>query len=178
VAPQPGSAVPGGTLTVGTDSNAEAQRFVATLVGTLFCGCSPSSVHNEQYGDTVVSTVALPPDLAGGIAPSWAVYRGWIIAGSSPAQVKAAVDAARSGATLATNPDYTAVMSQVGSSNNGSLFVDIQPLLGAIRATLSPAEQAQFDKDVAPNVTPLKAFGVAVHNATDHVSVDAFTLIQ
>jgi hypothetical protein len=66
----------------------------------------------------------------------------------------------------------------VGGSNNGSLFIDIQPMLSAIRATLSPAERSQFDTDIAPNLKPLKAFGMATHNASDHVSIDMFTLIQ
>ena len=172
------TSIPGGAIVIGTDSASAAQQFAESLLQTL-CGtdCS-SSITTEQDGDATISTLAVPFLDTPGFDPSWSVYHGWIVIGSSPQQVRAAIDADRSGHTLATNPDYTAVMSQVGGSNNGSLFIDIQPMLRAIRATLSPADQSQFDTDVAPNLKPLKAFGVATHNASDHVSIDMFTLIQ
>ena len=172
------TSIPGGAIVIGTDSASAAQQFAESLLQTL-CGtdCS-SSITTEQDGDATISTLPVPFLDTPGFDPSWSMYHGWIVIGSSPQQVRAAIDADRSGHTLATNPDYTAVMSQVGGSNNGSLFIDIQPMLRAIRATLSPADQSQFDTDVAPNLKPLKAFGVATHNASDHVSIDMFTLIQ
>lgn len=170
----------GGTLVVGTDSDSAAQQFVTSLM-TFACGgqaCDPTQVTQQQDGDAVISS--LPGDVLGisGIQPSWAVYHGWMIVGSSPDQVKAALDADRSGATLSSNPNYSAVMSQVGGSNNGAVYVDIQQLLTVIRGSLSPDDQHTFDTNVAPNVKPLKAFGAAEHNASDHVTINMFTLIQ
>ena len=172
------TSIPGGAIVVGTDSTSAAQQFAGSLEQTLCGGDCSSSLTTQQDGDATISTLAIPFLDTPGFAPSWSVYHGWILIGSSPEQVKAAIDADRSGNTLASNPDYTAVMSQVGGSNNGSLFIDVQPMLSAIRATLSPADQSHFDTDVAPNLKPIKAFGVATHNAGDHVSINVFTLIQ
>ena len=172
------TSLPGGALVIGTDSNAAAQQFVDSLVQTVCGGDCTSSITTEQDGDATISTLNAPFLDTPGFEPSWSVYHGWIVIGSSTEQVKAAIDADRGGNTLASNPDYTAVMSQVGGSNNSALFIDIQPMLSAIRATLTPADQSQFDTNIAPNLKPLKAFGVATHNASDHVSIDMFTLIQ
>ena len=176
--PDSSPALPGGAIVIGTDSEAAAQRFVGTLVQML-CSedCTPS-ISTQNDGGATISTLTFPSDFESAYQPSWSVYKGWIIIGSSAQQIKAAVDADRGGATLATNPDYVAVMSQVGASNNGSMFIDIQPLLSVIRATLSPDDQSNFDRDIAPNLKPFKAFGVATHNASDHVSINVFTLIQ
>ena len=176
--PDTQATVPGGAVVVGTDSDSAAQQFVDSLMQTVCAGDCSSAITTEHDGDATISTLAVPFLDTPGFEPSWSVYHGWIIVGSSPSQVKAALDADRDGNTLAANPDYTAVMGQVGGSNNGSLFIDVQPMLSAIRATLSPADQSHFDSDIAPNVKPLKAFGMATHNASDHVSIDMFTLIQ
>ena len=143
---------------------------------TLCAGDCTSSIA-KQDGDATISTLTVPFLDTPGFDPSWSVYHGWILIGSSPEQVKAALDANRGGATLTSNPDFTAVMSQVGGSNNGSMFIDIQPMLSAIRATLSSADQSQLDTNIAANLKPLKAFGMATHNSPDHVSIDMFTLI-
>ena len=171
--------IPGGAIVIGTDSNSGAQQFADSFVQTVCSGDCGSSITTEHDGDATISTLALPFVGTDGLQPSWSVYHGWIIIGSSPAQVKAALDANRGGNTLAGNPDYTAVMSQVGgSNNNSSLFIDIQPMLNAIRGALSPTDQSHFDTDIAPNLKPLEAFGLATHNASDHVSIDMFTLIK
>jgi hypothetical protein len=176
----PSSQPLGGALIVGTDSDAAAQHFVTSLM-TAACGgaaCDPTQVTQQQDGNTVISS--LPADLFGvsGIQPSWAVVHGWIIAASSPEQVKAAIDGDRNGSTLTANPNYTAVMGQVGSRNNGALYLDIQQMLSVVRSTLSADDQRNFDTNVAPDLKPLKAFGAAVHNASDHVTINMFTLIQ
>lgn len=170
--------IPGGAIVIGTDSNSAAQHFADSLGQALCAGECGSSITTQRDGDATISSLPLPFGDTTDLEPSWSVYHGWIVLGSSPEQVRAALDANRGGATLASNPDYTAVMSQVGGSNNGSLFIDVQPMLSAIRAALSPADQSHFDTDIAPNLKPLKAFGVATHNASDHVSIDMFTLIQ
>lgn len=172
------TSIPGGAIVIGTDSPSAAQQFAGSFLQLLCAGDCSSSITTQQDGDATISTVAVPFLDTPGFAPSWSVYHGWIVIGSSPEQVKAAIEANRSGNTLASNPDYAAVMSQVGGSNNGSLFIDIQPMLSAIRASLAPADRSHFDTDIAPNLKPLKAFGVATHNAADHVSINAFTLIQ
>ena len=176
--PDSSPAIPGGAIVIGTDSDAAAQRFVDTLVQTLCSDeCTPS-ISTQDDGGATISTLTFPSDSLSAYEPSWTVYKGWIIIGSSAQQVKAAVDADRNGATLATNPDYAAVMSQVGASNTGSMFIDVQPMLSVIRAALSPDDRSSFDRDVAPNLKPFKAFGLATHNASDHVSINVFTLIQ
>ena len=177
--PSASSDTPGGAIVIGTDSDSVAQTVVTNLMN-LICDCAasdPTQVTQEPYAGTMISSLPDSFGGSGGIDPSWAVFHGWIIAGSSPDQVKAALDADRTGATLTANPDYTAVMSQVGGSNNGEYFVDVQPLLSVIRGALPPDAQSQYDHDVAPNLKPLKAFGMAVHNAADHVTINAFALI-
>ncbi|MGH7685745.1 MAG: DUF3352 domain-containing protein [Candidatus Dormibacteria bacterium] len=171
--PESGANVPGGALAIGTDSDSAAQQFMSNLVATVCNGflCDASQLTHQQYDGADITSVA-PSTVASGIDPSWAVFHGWIITGSTPDQVRAALDADRSGHNVTGNADYGAVMSQVGgSSNNGSFFVDVQPLLSAFHASMPSDLQAEYLK-------PLKAFGMAVHNASDHVSIDMFTLIQ
>lgn len=175
LSPSADASEPGGAVVVGTDSQNAAEQFVSNLMATACSGsCDPSQVTQQDDGGVVIWSL---PAIDSGLAPSWAVAHGWIIVGSSVAQVKAAVDAQRSGATLSSSPGFQAVMSHVGTSNNGLAYVDIQSLLGVIRASVPPDAQQAFDSAVA-NVRPLRAFGLATHNASDHVSITMFTLIR
>lgn len=178
--PASGATVPGGALAIGTDSQSAAQQFMTGLVATVCSGflCDASQLTHQQYDGADITSVS-PSTGASGFEPSWTVVNGWIIAGSTPDQVKAAVDAYHSGHNVTGNADYGAVMSQVGGgSNNGAFFADVQPLLSAIRAAMPSDLQSQYDSSVGPNLKPIKAFGMAVHNASDHVSFNLFTLIQ
>lgn len=175
LSPSADPSTPGGAIVVGTDSQSAAEQFVSNLIATVCSGsCDPSQVTRQDDGGVVISSL---PAIDAGLAPSWAVDRGWIIVGSSAAQVKAAIDGRRSGATLASSPDFQAVMNRVGSSNNGLAYVDIQSVLGVVRASLSPSDQSGFDSAVA-NLKPLRAFGLTTRNASDHVSINMFTLIR
>jgi hypothetical protein len=175
LAPVSSGSTPGGAVVVGTDSQSAAEQFVGNLVQSV-CGgtCDTSQVTRQDDAGVVISSLR---EVSSGLAPSWAVDHGWIIVGSSAEQVKAAVDAHRSGTTLSSSPDYQAVMSHVGTSNNGMAYVDIQALLGAIRTSLSPGEQSSFDSTVA-TLKPVHAAGLATRNSSDHVSISVFTLVR
>jgi hypothetical protein len=65
----------------------------------------------------------------------------------------------------------------VSTSNNDVLYVNVQAILAAIRATLSTGDRSFFDAVIAPSLRPLTAIEITGTNASDHVSSTFFLKI-
>jgi Protein of unknown function (DUF3352) len=176
-----GQTLPAGALLFDTDSTAAAQTFLDNLMSSVCrqsSACDPSRVTRQVDNGVTISSVPVSNAGGSGVQPSWAVSNGWAIIASSPAEVRAVLDSHASGSTISTSPNYQAVASHVGTSNNGMLYVDVPAVLRAIRTALPPSAQASYDSGAAPYLNHFGAVELATRNASDHMTFTLFVQIR
>ena len=81
-----------------------------------------------------------------------------LLAGLGDTFVKSVLDTP-SGASLADQSRYRAVMDAAGSTNSGQVYVDVQGVIAAVVPLLSATEAATFERDVRPYLQPIAAVG-------------------
>ena len=176
----PGQRTPAGGLVFSTDSNSAAQSFLDKLASSLCSSsssCDASHLATQTYRGASISSV--PISSSGTVVePSWAVSSGWAIIGSSPAEVRAILDARATGASIGTAPSYTKVVTEVSGSNNAFFYMDVHAVAGAVRGALPQQDQAAYDTSVAPYLNPFRAVGMSEQNASDHITISVFALVQ
>jgi len=150
-----GSAVPGGALLLGVDDAAAVRGFLDRLAG----GSSAlAATHTETYRGAQITSLAVGVLGDTGIAPAYAVTGGMAIIGSSPAEVRAAIDAHASGARVTTAPGFVAA----GGFSPGDpiLYLDLDRIRSAVEGVL-PADVANtYDTDLKANLAPLHALRI------------------
>ncbi len=176
----PGAHVPSGALLIATDSSSATQSFLDQLA-TRACaatqGCGSPAATRQTYQGVTVSTITIRGVDGSELSPSWAVDNGWAIVASTPAEVRAVIDAKR-GSNITTSPQYRAVAGQVGSNNNSMFYLNVQKLVAAVRAVLPADAGATFDAQVAPYLAPLQAIGSSSHSFSDHITTTEFVLFR
>ena len=133
-----------------------AERLVSQLDALLgFSGLGRVTTRDYQ-GIAVhrieTTSVTLPGADA---APTYALAGDALIVGLDEDIVVSIIDARRGGSTLSADADYVAVSSRAGTENNGSLYMDLEELVGMLGRTGLGAEERAF-------LAPLRAVGVAV----------------
>lgn len=126
----------------------------------------PSPAPSDQSPDT--STIALNTSTYKGIAIttygsptepvtlSYAVTDKLMIVGSSDAQVKRVVDTLQGGSAISDSGNYKDAIHD--QSNSGMAFVDIDRIAAAARDALDARQRADYDRNVAKYVKPLRSF--------------------
>jgi hypothetical protein len=176
----PGAQIPSGALLIATDSSTAAQRFLdqlATTVCPAAQGCGSSAVTQQTYKGVTISSITISGANTSELSPSWAVDDGWAIVASTPAEVRAVIDAKRGG-NITTSPQYQAVARQVETTNNGMFYLNVQALVAAVRAVLPADVGATFDQQVAPYLAPVGAIGSSSRSFSDHILTTVFVLIR
>ena len=174
----PGATVPSGALLLATDSSSALQSFLDQLATTVCSGAQAcGSPTKAAYRGVTISSLTLQGVDPAQLSPSWAVENGWAIIASTPAEVRAVIDA-KQGTNITTSPQYQTVAGQVGASNDGMFYFNVRALVAAVRAVLPADSRATFDQQVAPYVTPIQALGIASHSFSDHVATTEFVLIR
>jgi hypothetical protein len=176
----PAAKVPSGALLIATDSSGAVQSFLDQLA-TRLCSagqaCGSATPTQQTYQGVTISAITISGADTSELSPAWAVDNGWVILASTPAEVRAVIDARR-GSNIATSPQYRAVAGQVGTSNDGMFYVNVQRLVTAVRAVLPADARATFDQQVAPYLTPIQAIGTSVRSFGDHIATSEFVLIR
>jgi hypothetical protein len=175
----PGAQVPSGALLIATDSSTAVSSFLDQLAHTICSGsaaCSSTAATRRTYEGVIISTINVPGAASSELSPSWAVDNGWAIVASTPAEVRAVIDARR-GSNITTSQQYQAVAGQLGTSSTGMFYLNVRALVSAVRAVLPAASRATFDQQVAPYLAPVQAIGVSSHASSDHITTSEFVLI-
>ena len=176
----PGASVPSGALLLATDGSAALQNFLDQLADTLCSaaqGCGSSTATRQTYQGVAISTITIRGADSSQLSPSWAMVNGWAIVASTPAEVRAVIDAKR-GSNITTSPQYQAVAGQVDTTNNGMFYLNVHALIAAVRAVLPADIRATYDQQIAPYVTPVQAIGASSRSYGDHIATSEFVLIR
>jgi Protein of unknown function (DUF3352) len=175
-----GTQVPSGALLIGTNSSGAAQSFLDGLTSAACSAanaCGSSRVTRQTYQGVTISTITIPNVNAAELGPSYAVDDGWAIVASTAAEVRAVVDAKRSG-NITISPQYRVVAGQIGASNDGMFYLNVQAIVAAVRTVLPADARVIFDQQVAPYLKPIQAIGSSAQFFKDHVATSEFVLIR
>ncbi len=129
-----------------------------------------------MYEGVGISALRLPGG-GGAIAPAYAVTNGVAIIASSPEEIRDAIDARSRHRAVTSSPNFTNAMAATGTRGTGLVYVDVRGVAAAIRRSLPPDLAAEFDRDVAPNLAPVRAFAVTSTGSTREMSVRMFLAI-
>jgi len=176
----PTATVPSGALLIATDGSSAVQNFLDQLANTLCSGaqgCGSSTATRTTYHGVSISSITIAGVDGSQLSPSWAMVNGWAIVASTPAEVRAVIDA-KQGTNITASPPYQAVAGQVGTTNNGMFYLNVQALVAAVRAVLPADIRATYDQQTAPYVMPVQAIGSSSRSYSDHIATSEFVLIR
>ena len=91
-----------------------------------------------------------------GLAPSYAALDGMGILASSPAELKAVIDAHVAGSNITADPTYKAASAGSLAKPSGIMYLNVAHVVAAVEK-LVPASAA-IDARTAADLAPLKAF--------------------
>jgi hypothetical protein len=181
----PGSGLlPDGAWLIGTDDEAGMQRFVDGVadwaIGALGHPISGGvQLKRETYRGVEISflEIAHPGLLSVGIQPAFAVSDGLAVVASSLDEAKAVLDARATGAILASGDRFQTARAEAPGSEAAMLYVDVEAVGRAIRSALTGEGLAEFDRNVVPDLTPVKAYILGVAADPNRSTVRMFVLI-
>ena len=198
--------LPAGAILLGTDDARSMNAFFARLLalaegaaGSSFGGSgagssfgSPSGVAvtppaghvtKSTYRGAVITSWTFPMlgQLGAGeaFAPSYAVLDGMGILASTPDEVKAIIDAHKSGATIASDPTYKTASAASLAKPSAIVYVDIARLLDAIRKSpLGSQSGLGSGSTLSADVDPVKAVIVTAASQPDRATERFFAIIR
>jgi hypothetical protein len=197
-----GKGVPAGAILLGTDDARSMNAFFAKLLaladgavsssllggaGSSFGSPSPpvapaSHVTKTTYRGVVINSwtsPALGQLGAGVLAPSYAVLDGMGILASTPAEVKAVIDAHKNGTTIASEATYKAASAASLANPSGIVYVDVARLLAAIRqSTLGAQAGLGAGSTLSANLDPIKAVILTAASQPDKATERFFVIVR
>src|SRR5438309_809112 len=150
-------------------------KLEATTRTALGQHTNGGKVRTRNYGGFDVQTVDAPELTQSGYAPSWAVSGKLGIIGTTPDQVFAVINAQNG---IPANRQYATAIREVDQDPDSVLYVAIKDAAAALRGQLPPDVRAGYDKDVAPNLQPLRAFILTSKQQPDRLSERFFLEMQ
>lgn len=150
-----------GVVAIPTDATAaenlaRSLRNLATVAGldptdSTYAGATITTVDLGSLGDDVVIFDKAARQL------SWTVTDDIVAVGTTPAFVKAVLDAPAAD-TLAEQARFRELLDRVGASHRSLVWADLDAIEALAVAQLEPSEQAHFESDIRPYLAPLDAF--------------------
>jgi hypothetical protein len=143
---------PGGALVAAVKDEAKMRSALDTLAGKLAPGgtvqTKPVSL---TYKGVTITSIAVGPTLL----PSWAVTDGVAIIGTTPDDVKAAIDA-HAGSDITSSSTFQQAAARIDLNNGSMFYADVSKILDAVEAQMPSGQLAGFQQVVA-NLRPVKA---------------------
>jgi hypothetical protein len=189
--------LPAGAILLGTDDARTMNAFFARLLalaegvaGSSFGSPSgvavtppASSLSRTTYRGVVITSWASPllGQLGAGetFIPSYAVLDGMGILASTPAEVKAIVDAHKGAATIASDPTYKTSSVASLAKPSAIVYVDIARLLNAIRQSPLGAQTGlSSSSTLGANADPFKAVIITAASQADRATERFFVIVR
>jgi hypothetical protein len=198
--------LPAGAIVLGTDNGKSLSTFFGELFalaeGVVSSGMGSSSasglggapsgskmgaypqagsITTTTYRGVAISSWSSPElaQLGGALSPSYAVLDGMGILASTPAEVKAIIDAHKDGATISTDATYKTMSATSLSKPSAIIYFDLAKLLQSIKQSPLGAQLGSgLDSKTEANLEPLKAFILTSASSADEAVSRFFVLIQ
>ena len=168
VNPPTSSSLPVSAVAVLGTNDPQAVEGVLQKLGTLLTNGGQLAQWQDQK-DGAVDIHYLDLSAQAGVLPAYAMVDGYAVIGTDPAAVRHAVDAHRG---VESSITASPVFKRSGAAGaTGSLFfLDLQGILGVVDNNLPAGDRANFDKNVAPDLKPLKTLTVTSSGDERHQS--------
>jgi hypothetical protein len=141
---------PGGALVAAVKDEGKMRSALDALAGKLASGqAQPTS---ETYKGVTIESIK-PPNA--GVEPAWAVTDNVAIIGTTPDDVKAAIDA-HAGSDITSSSTFQQAAARIDLSNGSLFYADISKILDAVEQQVPSGELGGF-QEVYANLRPLKA---------------------
>jgi hypothetical protein len=159
---QDGSTFGGGLVVEATDATtAKTKVALITNYVTLASGALHITNRSETYKGVDITVMSVPDSTGKPIEIAVAAKDNLIVAGYTDVFVKAVIDTTP-GTALAAQPDYQAVMSAAGSSDEQSLYVNIPALEDQIGRAVLQSSASRWTTDYKPYFDHLGGMGYSV----------------
>jgi hypothetical protein len=156
-----GSRYDGGVVVEAPDvSTASTKVALITAAAALAGGSLSISSRAEAYKGVSIAVFSVPYGAGTPIEIALAAKGNVIVAGYTDAFVKAVIDTTP-GTSLASQPDYSAVMAAAGASSDQSMYVNIPALEDQIGLALMPSS-SRWKTDYKPYFDHLGGVGYSV----------------
>jgi hypothetical protein len=162
VVTQDGSTFGGGVAVEATDATtARTKVALITNYATLASGTLHITNRSETYKGVDITVMSVPDSIGAPIEIAVAAKDNLILAGYTDAFVKSVIDTTPATA-LAAQPDYQAVMSAAGSTNEQSMYVNIPALEDQIGKAVLQSSSSRWTTDYKPYFDHLGGMGYSV----------------
>jgi hypothetical protein len=140
---------PGGALMLGSSNDATMASELDRLAAAV-SSWSGARWRTERYeGVTIHVLTSGAGELP--ITPAYAMIDHAAVVATSAGEMERIVDTTRGGPNITTSPVFASAIKGSGTPES-LVFVDVQRVVGGVRAALPPVEQALFDRSVAPDL--------------------------
>jgi hypothetical protein len=141
---------PGGALVAAVKDESRMRSALDAVAAKLAPdgGAKPTSV---TYKGVTIESIRVGPTLA----PSWAVTDGVAIVGTTPDDVRAAIDA-HAGNDITSSSTFRQAAARIDLDNGSLFYADVSKILDAVEAQVPSGELAGFQQ-VTANLRPVKA---------------------
>jgi hypothetical protein len=158
-----GSTYGGGLVVEATDAaTAKSKAAMINTVTAFAGGALKMASRSETYKGVAITVISIPSGSDGApVEIAVAAKDNLLVAGYTDSFVKAVVDTT-SATSLASAPDYSAVMAAAGASNNSSFYVNIPALEDQIGLALVGSTSSPWTQDYKPYFDHLGGIGYSV----------------
>ena len=162
VVTQDGSRFGGGVVVEATDATtARTKVALITNYATLASGALKITNRSETYKGVDITVMSIPNGTGSPIEIAVGAKDNLILAGYTDLFVKSVIDTTPATA-LAAQPDYQAVVSAAGSSNEQSMYVNIPALEDQIGKAVLQSSSSRWTTDYKPYFDHLGGMGYSV----------------
>jgi hypothetical protein len=142
------SPTPSGALLLGSSNDGQMQAALDKLAGFISHKANLTWKQADYKGVTINTLTTQRADLP--VSPAYAVVGHAAVVTTSMAEMQRIIDASQGGANITASPAFVQARKQVPA---GSLFfLDVERVVRDVRATLPSDQQAQFDREAAPDL--------------------------
>jgi hypothetical protein len=152
------NSIPSGAILIGTNDPAAMNAFFGKLVGLAAATgqqTGGAGITRTTYRGTVITSWTSSSLGVPGLAPSYAALDGMGIVASSPAEMRAVIDAHAAGSNITANPTYQAASAASLSKPAAIVFVNLERVVSALEKLPT---SSSIDTKTAAYLAPLKAF--------------------
>jgi hypothetical protein len=183
VLPDVDRGTPSGAFLIGTEDEAALSDAANDLVeqftpASIASGGKNGSVSSgvewqtEEYRGVEVHSLADPTNRLP-LQVNYAVIDGAGVITLSPEAIHAVVDAQQDGDGITTSSSYNDAMYGMPDGSH-SVYVDIDGIADAVRSTIPPDQEAEFNRLAGDTMDHFDSFVVGVEQSEEHVHVRMF----
>jgi Protein of unknown function (DUF3352) len=153
------NSIPSGAILLGTNDSAAMNAFFSKLLGLAAATSQQTpgaGITRTTYRGTVITSWTSPSlGQVPGLAPSYAAVDGMGILASSPAEIKAVIDAHAGGSNITVDSTYRSASTASLTQPTGIMYLNVARIVSGLETLRG---SSTVDSKTTAYLAPLKAF--------------------